>query len=78
MTKMAVVDKKSLEYIPNIDCMIHKKECRELTTLANSTRWKKEKEWGNLNVYKLELRLRHIVSLEYGYRSVVIGEIANY
>lgn len=37
---MAIVDKKGLEYIPNIDRMIREKECRELTTLANSTRWK--------------------------------------
>ncbi|WP_337036870.1 helix-turn-helix transcriptional regulator [Enterobacter asburiae] len=44
MKKMAVVDKKGLEYIPNIDRMIREKECRELTTLANSTRWKLEKE----------------------------------
>ncbi|MEG2265161.1 AlpA family phage regulatory protein [Citrobacter arsenatis] len=41
---MAVVDKKSLEYIPNIDRMIREKECRELTTLANRTFWKLEKE----------------------------------
>lgn len=44
MKKMAIVDKKGLEYIPNIDRMIREKECRELTTLANSTRWKLEKE----------------------------------
>jgi len=44
MKKMAVVDKKGLEYIPSIDRMIRVKECRELTTLANSTRWKLEKE----------------------------------
>ncbi|WFZ50210.1 helix-turn-helix transcriptional regulator [Citrobacter braakii] len=41
---MAVVDKKSLEYIPNIDRMIREKECRELTTLANNTRWNLERE----------------------------------
>ncbi|MBZ7296943.1 MULTISPECIES: helix-turn-helix transcriptional regulator [Klebsiella pneumoniae complex] len=41
---MAVVDKKSLEYIPNIDRMIREKECRELTTLVNSTRWKLERK----------------------------------
>lgn len=34
MKKMAIVDKKGLEYIPNIDRMIREKECRELTTLA--------------------------------------------
>jgi len=42
---MAVVDKKSLEYIPNIDLMIREKEYRELTTLAKSTRGKREKEY---------------------------------
>lgn len=41
---MAVVVKKSLEYIPNFDRMIREKKCRELTTLANSTCWKLEKE----------------------------------
>ncbi|MFU1851845.1 helix-turn-helix transcriptional regulator [Citrobacter portucalensis] len=41
---MVVVDKNGLEYIPNIDRIIREKECRELTTLANSTRWKLEKE----------------------------------
>ena len=35
MKKIAVVDKKALDYIPNIDRMIREKECRELTTLAN-------------------------------------------
>lgn len=40
---MAVVDKNALEYIPNIDRMIHEKECRELTTLANRTCWKLER-----------------------------------
>lgn len=28
MKKMAIVDKKGLEYIPNIDRMIREKECR--------------------------------------------------
>ena len=55
MKKMAIVDKKGLEYIPNIDRMIREKECRELTTLANSTRWKLEKEG------KFPKRLLHIV-----------------
>ncbi len=44
MQKTTVVDKKGLEYIPNIDRMIREKECRELTTLANSTDWRMEKE----------------------------------
>lgn len=37
MKKMAVVDKKGLEYIPNIDRMIREKECRELTTCEQHT-----------------------------------------
>lgn len=44
MKKMAVVDKKGLEYIPNIDRMIRERVCQELTTLANSTSWKLEKD----------------------------------
>ena len=44
MIKKAVVDKNGLEYIPIIARMSHEKECREQTTLTNSTRWKLEKE----------------------------------
>ncbi len=60
MKKMAIVDKKGLEYIPNIDRMIREKECRELTTLANSTRWKLEKE-NFLSGSRLVPLLLHIV-----------------
>lgn len=41
---IAEVSENDLKYIPNIDRMIRENECRELTTLANSTRWKLEKE----------------------------------
>lgn len=65
MKKMAIVDKKGLEYIPNIDRMIREKECRELTTLANSTRWKLEKEGNSPSESKSDLRRWLIDSLRF-------------
>ncbi|MFB5745069.1 helix-turn-helix transcriptional regulator [Cedecea sp. S5-13] len=44
MKKMVVVDAEAMEYIPNVDRIIREKECRQLTTLANSTRWNLERE----------------------------------
>ncbi|MHC5175468.1 helix-turn-helix transcriptional regulator [Serratia rhizosphaerae] len=44
MKMLSIVEEKDFAYIPNIDRMIRDKECRRLTTLANSSRWKLEKD----------------------------------
>ena len=43
MSMIAEVTEEELKYIPNIDRIIREKECRSMTTLANSTRWNLEK-----------------------------------
>lgn len=43
MSVYSLVDEKDFCTIPNIDRVIREKECRALTTLANSSRWKMEK-----------------------------------
>lgn len=39
----SIVEEKDFKYIPELDRMIRDKECRALTTLANTTRWHLEK-----------------------------------
>ncbi|KAB8312285.1 AlpA family phage regulatory protein [Erwinia endophytica] len=44
MKAISIVDSNDLKYVPDIDRMIREKECRQLTTLGNATRWRMEKD----------------------------------
>lgn len=44
MAMISVVEKEDLEYIPDLDRFIREPECKRLTTLSNTTRWRMEKE----------------------------------
>lgn len=44
MASISVLKKENIQYAPNIDRMIKEAECKEITTLANSTRWHMEKD----------------------------------
>lgn len=44
MAMLSVVKKEDLQYMPELDRMIRELECRAMTTLSNSTRWRMEQE----------------------------------
>lgn len=44
MAMLSVVKKEDLQYMPELDRMIREPECRVMTTLSNSTRWRMEQE----------------------------------
>lgn len=44
MAMLSVVKKEDLQYMPELDRMIREPECRAMTTLSNSTRWRMEHE----------------------------------
>lgn len=44
MAMLSVVKKEDLQYMPELDRMIREPECRAMTTLSNSTRWRMEQE----------------------------------
>lgn len=44
MTMTSLVNDEEIKYIPDLDQMIREETCKKLTTLANSTRWRMEKE----------------------------------
>lgn len=44
MAMLSVVKKEDLQFMPELDRMIREPECRVMTTLSNSTRWRMEQE----------------------------------
>lgn len=42
MSVYSLVDEKDLSQMPDLDRIIREKDCKALTTLANSSRWKLE------------------------------------
>lgn len=44
MAMVSVVKKEDLQYMPELVRMIREPECRAMTTLSNSTRWRMEQE----------------------------------
>lgn len=44
MAMLSVVKKEDLQLMPDLDRMIREPECRAMTTLSNSTRWRMEQE----------------------------------
>lgn len=44
MAMLSLLKKEDIQYMPELDRMVREPECRTMTTLSNSTRWRMERE----------------------------------